>query len=569
MGRALVVLVTATFVAAPPPAPFLVPQTSAPGQVTPARPLPPGATTAKGTAVIRGTVVAMDTGAPLRRVQISAFGNTPDARGTRVTSTDDQGRYELRELVAGRYTINASKAGFVSLQYGQRRPVERGTPVEVADGQVVDKVTLALPRGGVITGRISDDIGEPIAAVQVQAFRYGFLPGGRRPMPVPQGGGQTDDTGAFRLYGLPPGDYFVSARPSGFSQLNARLATGDSDQGFAPTYYPGTPSITDAQQVAIGVGQEVDGISFGLTPTRLSRISGRVIGWPSTRGMGFISATPDEGIMMGGMTGSGQLQPEGDFEMRSVPPGRWVLQVQQRGPRNGEELVGMTTVTVAGNDLTNVTITMQRPGTIRGRVDFEGGVPSTVRASQVLVYAEPVDRRPGAFVPGPPETADDFTFHARTGFGPVLLRVGGAAGWHLKAVEADGEDVTDSPMTVAPGTELTGVRVLLTQSVTKLTGSVRNDRGDAVLDAVVVVFPDVETRWTFGSRFIRSTRPDTEGRYELTALPPSNGYRIVAVPSLEDGQAYDPDFLTSVHDSAERLSLTAGETKAVDLRLRP
>ncbi len=97
----------------------------------------------------------------------------------------------------------------------------------------------------------------------------------------------------------------------------------------------------------------------------------------------------------------------------------------------------------------------------------------------------------------------------------------------------------------------------------------RNDRGDAVVDAVVVVFPDDEARWTFGSRFIRSTRPDTEGRYELTALPPSNGYRIVAVPSLEDGQAYDPDFLASVRDSAERLSLTAGETKAVDLRLRP
>ena len=51
-----------------------------------------------GTAVIRGTVVAMDTGAPLGRVQIRAFGNTPDARGGRATSTDDQGRFELREL---------------------------------------------------------------------------------------------------------------------------------------------------------------------------------------------------------------------------------------------------------------------------------------------------------------------------------------------------------------------------------------------------------------------------------------------------------------------------------------
>ena len=157
----------------------------------------------------------------------------------------------------------------------------------------------------------------------------------------------------------------------------------------------------------------------------------------------------------------------------------------------------------------------------------------------------------------------------RTGFGPVLVRVGGLAGWHLKAVEADGRDATDSPLTVGPGTELAGVRVLLTQAATKLTGAVRNDRGEAVRDAVVVVFPDEEARWTFGSRFIRTARPDTEGRYELTALPPSNGYRIVALPSVEEGQAYDAEFLSSVRDRAERLALTEGETKAVDLRLRP
>ncbi len=130
-------------------------QASAPGQVTPARPPTQGAEAAKGTAVIKGTVVAMDTGAPLRRVQLRAFGTTPAAGGTRVTTTDDQGRFELRELAAGRYTINASKSGFVSLQYGQRRPSERGTPVEVADGETVEKVTIALPRGGVITGRIT------------------------------------------------------------------------------------------------------------------------------------------------------------------------------------------------------------------------------------------------------------------------------------------------------------------------------------------------------------------------------------------------------------------------------
>ena len=115
MGRALLVLFVAACAAVSAPSMDSAAQVNLPGQVTPARPVQ-GATTATGTAVIRGTVVAMDTGAPLRRVHISAFGNTPDARGQRATSTDDQGRYELRELIAGRYTITAHKSGFVSLQ---------------------------------------------------------------------------------------------------------------------------------------------------------------------------------------------------------------------------------------------------------------------------------------------------------------------------------------------------------------------------------------------------------------------------------------------------------------------
>ena len=233
----------------------------------------------------RAPVVALDTGTPLRRAQIRAFGNTPDARGTRVTSTDDQGRFELRELVAGRYAVHAHKAGFVSLQYGQRRPNERGTPVEVADGQVVEKVTIALPRGGVIAGRISDDVGDPIAGVQVQVLRYGFGPGGAAPMPVAQARPHRRHRrvprlrpAARRLLRLGDG-----RRPRPMMMPDAPLATGDSDQGFAPTYYPGTPSIADAERITLAVGQEVAGISFGLTPTRLSRISGRVIGWTERR----------------------------------------------------------------------------------------------------------------------------------------------------------------------------------------------------------------------------------------------------------------------------------------------
>ena len=124
-----------------------------------ARATPPRADAPRGTAVIRGQIMAADTGAPIRRAQVRI--SSADARESRVAATDAQGRFEIKELPAGRYTVAASKGGFVSLQYGQRRPSESGTPLELADGQALDKLLIALPRGSVLGGRITDEFGDP------------------------------------------------------------------------------------------------------------------------------------------------------------------------------------------------------------------------------------------------------------------------------------------------------------------------------------------------------------------------------------------------------------------------
>lgn len=522
-----------------------------------------------GTAVLRGVVVAADTGAPLRRAEVRAF--SAGGEDNRMATSDDDGRFELRELTGGRYTLTASKGGFVTLQAGQRRPGERGTPIELAAGQTIEKIVIALPRGGVITGRITDEFGEPAVGAQVQVMRYVFARGSRRLQPSGRGDA-TDDQGTYRIYGLNPGDYYVSAtmRSGMMMTINGRLSQDDA-QGYAPTFYPGTPSRTDAERVTVGVGQEVAGVTFGLTPTRVSRISGRVVGLVRDSTDAFVMAMPEDGAMgVGGMRAGAQVEADGTFVLSGVPPGRYVLQVQPRGRREEDDLVGMTTVTVAGADLGNVVITLQRPGTISGRIEFEGGTPASVRPSQVRVFPSPVDPAvPPAFVGGPPQTHDDFTFTVRGAMGPVMLQPDAPPGWHLKSVVLDGQDVTDLPLSLTAGTNVKGVRVLLTRSVTTLSGSVRDDRGALVLDATVIVFPDDEARWSAGARRIRTGRPDTQGRFELTGLPPSPDYRVVAVQGLEEGQAYDPEFLAGQRDRAERLSLAEGETKTLELRLRP
>lgn len=543
------------------PAPAPAPQPGMPPRMMAGQSQP------KGTAVVRGTVVAADSGAPLRRALVRA--QSLEMQDVRSTTTDEQGTFEIRELVGGRYTISAQKSGYVQLSYGQRRPNERGTPVEIAAGQTVEKIGLALPRGAVISGRIADEFGEPIAEVMVQVQRYRYVAGGRRLMPVGRSD-TTDDQGAFRLYGLAPGDYVVSATQRGnfpMMTANGRPEAGN-DQGYAATYYPGTPSASEAQRVSVAVGQEVSGVTFALTPTRVARISGRVVGAPPDGISGMVMLMPEDGMMLG-VPSAGMVRPDGQFDLAGVPPGRYVLQLQsrQRGP---DELVGVTPVTVAGTDLQNVIITLRRPGTVSGRIEFDGGPPADVTPANVRVMVMPTDPSSGRFtMTGPAQTSGDYTFTTGGVLGSALIRVSPPPGWYLQSVQHGGDDVTDTPVQLDGGTEVRDVRVLLTRAATTFSGTVRDDRGNPVVDATIVMFPDDDSRWGPNSRFLRTLRPDTQGKFETRGLPPLSNYRVVAVQGLEDGQGNDPEFLASVRDRAERLSLAPGETKTLDVRLRP
>jgi hypothetical protein len=209
-------------------------QTQQRGQQQPSRDTsvqqPTVATTPPAKGRIAGRVLTADTGRPVARARVLI--NAAEVPGGRGAQTDADGTYEFTELPAGRYTVNVSKTGFVSLSYGQRRPLQAGTPLQLADSQQLTGIDFRLPRGSVIAGHVMDETGDPMPGITVQVMRYQYAQGNRQLMPA--GNAQTDDQGAFRVWGLNPGDYYVSAQSRTFN-FGGRGGPGFGGRGGAPT----------------------------------------------------------------------------------------------------------------------------------------------------------------------------------------------------------------------------------------------------------------------------------------------------------------------------------------------
>ena len=200
-----------------------------------------------GTATIHGHIYAADSGQPLRKAQVRITAN--EIRENRLATTDANGAYEFTEVRPGRYNVSASKGSFVTMSYGQQRPTDAGRPIEISDRQTVDRLDLSLPRGGVIVGRIVDDFGEPLPDVTVSVQRYQFVQG-RRTL-VPEGRqSSTNDIGEFRVFGVPPGQYYLLATWRNFNapapNVNLNAPSPSERVAFPTTYFPGTTNVGDA-----------------------------------------------------------------------------------------------------------------------------------------------------------------------------------------------------------------------------------------------------------------------------------------------------------------------------------
>lgn len=468
------------------------------------------------------------------------------------TLSDSQGVFTLPGVRAGTHTLLVDKPGFFQVNRGRESGARQ---VTVRPGQDVQGITVTLVKGGVISGRIVDDLGQPLDQLQVSALRWGRAMDGSRAL-VPAGAiDLSDDHGQFRLFGLAPGDYAVMAvrpdpRPEGFDAMALGSPAGPS---HLPIYFPGTRFQSEARFVTIDPGRE-EVVNFSWEPVRAVRVSGGVVSpTPLTMAEVFLSSPAMSSA--GARLGAG-----GTFAFENVAPGDYLVTVRSRDTAGGA--FTSLPVTVRDEDVSGLVVTMRSPATIKGRVTFEGGAPASPASAALRMLSNDAGDLMSYVLGDPVRLEDDGSFETQSGRSRVFFDVGD--GWSVAGVTVNGDDALLTGIDLSSGSAVENVRVHLTRRPARVSGRVMSDRGEPVDGIRVTVYqidaPQAPLRMT-----LRTVQSDGDGRFEMSGL--RRGSYVAVATEAGDNAPADPDFQDWLRSVGQRFSL--GEGQAVTLTLQP
>jgi hypothetical protein len=578
--------------------------------------------------VITGQVVDGGTGKPVSAVIVSIgspaiavrAGPSPPPVPPRILTGGD-GRFVFRDLPAGSFTITATKGGYADGASGRRVVGGPSQPVVLSAAQKTADVPVRIWKHAVIAGTIVDEAGEPLVGVRVLAARRTFANGRRRFVPAGPSIA-TDDRGAFRIGGLPAGEYLIatsppplSARLSVFADIgrtgrgagemaallppggvngiqvgDAQLMVGRGGvippppvngriQIYPMTFYPSALAPAQAATITVASGEERAGVDLQLQPVPTLRVSGTLLGPSGPASMVTLRLIP---------AGVDEIAPDasapvsfadaaGSFTFAAVLQGQYTLRASTMlpmpGPARGGDFYWVSTpVTVAGDDVDGLVAVMRPSLRITARLEFEGA------------SSRPPSRPAGSgFVPAPFSLESDENLPSGTGgvagttsdqgftlagYSPGKYRVRVAnspAGWMFKSAMLNGVDVSETPFDFTR--DVPDLVLTFTDRWSGMSGTVQ---GAGAADAMVLAFTTNAQAWTeqgSSPRRLKSTRAATGGQFGLSSVPPGD-YYVIAVPEEQAADWRDPRMLEALARQATQVSIGEGEHKTIDLQLK-
>lgn len=517
------------------------------------------------TGAIQGIVTENTTGRALGSVEVWLEDAEPPQRDplappTRqaeefplVTLTGPDGHFLLEQIPPGEYRMFAGSEDLIQQEYGQRSPELPGRVIQLRAGEELN-LDFRMLGAGTISGRVIDEAGEPVPGIPVYAEAFQFRLGkhvrvdlsrlrfgsARRVPSITPGMGYsvTDEDGAYRIAGLPPGDYDVVVRYQAGEEARQGFAPIVGRDPVPPVYYPGALRVDDAVAVAVA-GNEVSGIDVQWRAIPPVAVRGEVFGYDGGEGQFRLAVTTPDGVPVP-LSVAPSVNPDGSFELLLAPFQSYLL----TATRARTLYFGVTRIDISDSDQEDISIALLPPASLSGQIVY-AGPPGDVPPdfSQLTVRLQ-------NGVEGYSGSQFSLSVVRPSGLFPYLtvprvndwrLFVGGLPeGYYVESAVAGGVDLLTDGLDLSEEIP-SDLTIRLGSGTGEISGTAVDGRGTPYDGARVTLVPG----GVYRNRYDRykAAFTDAEGRFRLDDVP-LGPYQVFAWENIPIDAEMNADFLT-------------------------
>jgi hypothetical protein len=507
---------------------------------------------------IEGTVLNDRTGLPLPRAHVvllpAQAGLSPVA-----VDADEKGAFAIRDIASGRYSMSASRDGYLTTSVGWMDAVRMQQTFAIGTKEVIAGLTFRLRPFAVMAGRVTFEDGEPAMNIRVETYReyrnhlrHGY---------ALAGSAVTNDRGEYRLFGLHPGSYIVAAteRPTAAEEQVRETQT----LRYATTFYTNSTKLGEAVPVRLDYGQESGGIDVSMKRVRKVKLHGHVISGltgdavsSASIAMQRVDAHNTASIAV---TVPVTFDHDHRFEIRDVTPESYVLWAESAD--GGKALIGHAPLTVGEADIDNVELTIlgERPGSAVLVVD--GGVKLD---DQVKLRFEPRNERGKIVEVSKVAGVEGFHFSLMGDELYDLFVTGLPNDFYASAVKVNGVDVMPLGIEGVAATANSPFEVVIDSRGGRVSGRVLGSDDSLWSRASVALIPDPPKGRV---QSYREGAADENGLFLLRGVAPGK-YILVGWLDEPPCDYYDPDGLANCRVAGMSVEMQQAGEQNVELRMK-
>jgi Carboxypeptidase regulatory-like domain len=506
---------------------------------------------------IEGVVVDSVSHQPVQKASVSIFPigvapNQSQHQGPQTVITDAGGSFGFNNVATGSYQLTVTHRNYPARRGGVRKTVQ------VTATENAPTVSVELIPGASLSGHVVDEDGDPLSGCMVQihsAKNFSQSEGGRfMRMPMAR------EDGSYRLYGLTPGKYTITAQCTAMVFEPRPLSEGPDpppSAAYPIQFYPGSSDLKSAQVVKLLPGAEKSGIDFQMRPVAVTHIHGKLVaGSADWRGRHDlqIQLEPFDPHGARGFTSGAEINSnDGSFELRQVFPGSYRLVAFSRdvfSPQGHQDdannrMGGTMQVNVADRSI-EVSLQLHRSMDLTGTVEIERGNDATtqITPNQIQIILTSDNQFGGS--PPTSQVNDDGSFTLKSVLpGEWRVRMQAPSGF-VKSVRFGNDDVTKRPLDLTSGVAAP-LHIIVGTNTATISGTA--PPGQVVFSSRI---GDDEEAF-LGFRGVPVS--DSNGQFKLQGLAPGT-YRITA----GDIGDLPPD------EGGQEVTVAEGETRTIEVK---